>query len=141
MIFPHLHQWIGIAWLMTAVVTGLLRGGWPERVAAVVMTVAWFSSGVVQDRAQVWGPQVAIMAIDLALLAFLLALALRTDRWWPMWATGFHGLGVLVHIALAVDPKIWSRPYFIAQTVFSFLTVLALFVGAIARPARKPVQA
>lgn len=137
MTLNHLYQWIGWFWLIAAIVPALLRGGWPERSAAGAMVVAWFASALAQNTQQLWGAQVGVMIIDLLLLAMLVTIALVSDRWWPMWAAGFHGLGVLVHIAVIVDEKIWGRAYFIAGAVFSFLTLLALFMGSIRRSVRR----
>ncbi len=131
MIFHSLYQWLGIACLMLATAPALWRGGWPERTAAVAMIAAWLGSGLFQNGMKLWGLQVGVMVIDVALLALLLTIALCSDRWWPMWASGFHGLGVFLHVAVLLDPKVWGRAYFIAGSVFSFLTLLALFVGAI----------
>lgn len=138
MTYAHLHQWIGFAWLAAGVAPALLRGGWPERSAAAAMIAAWFGSGLVQNTSQFFGPQVGITAIDLMLLALLVALALKSDRWWPMWAVAFHGLGVMLHLAVLLDGKVMGRAYFIAGAVFSFLTVLALFLGSIRHPRRLP---
>jgi hypothetical protein len=137
MIFHSLYQWLGVAMLILATVPALWRGGWPERTAAVAMIAAWFGSGLVQNGMQLWGVQIGVMLVDLALLGLLLVIALTSNRWWPMWASGFHGMGVLLHIAVLLDPKVWGRAYFIAGTVFSVLTLLALFVGAIRETRRR----
>ncbi|NQE63788.1 hypothetical protein [Caulobacter sp. RHG1] len=131
--YAHLYQWIGFAWLAAGVAPALLRGGWPERSSAAAMIVAWFGSGLVQNTSQFFGPQVGITLIDLMLLTLLVTIALVSDRWWPMWAAAFHGLGVMLHLAVLLDEKVMGRAYFIAGTVFSFLTVLALFLGSIQR--------
>lgn len=137
MIFHSLYQWLGVAMLILATAPALWRGGWPERTAAVAMIAAWFGSGLVQNGMQLWGIQIGVMLVDLALLGLLLVIALTSNRWWPMWASGFHGMGVLLHIAVLLDPKVWGRAYFIAGTVFSVLTLAALFVGAIREPRRR----
>jgi hypothetical protein len=136
----HLYQWVGIAWLLIGVVPAFVRGGWPERSAASAMIIAWVGSAFAQNINQFFGPQVGITVIDLMLLVMLVTIALVSDRWWPMWAAAFHGLGVLLHLAVLVDEKVMGRAYFIAGTVFSFLTVLALFIGSIRRSGRSPAS-
>lgn len=140
MIFHSLYQWLGMALLATATAPALWRGGWPERSAAVAMIIAWLGSGLFQNGMQLLGLQVGVMAIDIALLAVLLTIALYSDRWWPMWACGFHGLCVVLHLAAVLDTKVWGRAIFIAGTLFSFLTLLALFIGALGRSARRAVE-
>lgn len=129
----HVYQWVGLAWLAIGILPALVRGGWPERSAACAMIIAWVGSAFVQNIQQRFGPQVGVTMIDLMLLSLLVTLALVSDRWWPMWAAAFHGLGVLLHLAVLIDQAVMGRAYFIAGTVFSFLTVLALFLGSIRR--------
>jgi hypothetical protein len=137
MTLHHLYQWIGWACLIGAIIPAFLRGGWPERSAAAAMTIAWFGSAFAQNPNQMWGTQAGVMFIDMMLLALLITLALVSDRWWPMWASGFHGLGILLHLAVFLDQRIWGRAYFIAGSLFSFLTLLALFLGSIRRAPNK----
>ena len=138
----HTYQYVGLAWLLVGVVPALLRGGWAERGAAIAMVGAWLTSAYAQNIRQEIGPQVGVTIIDLLLLAVLVWIALVSNRWWPMWAAAFHGLGAMLHLAVLLDQKIMGRAYFIAGAVFSFLTVLALFLGSIRpRPAAAPPDA
>jgi hypothetical protein len=132
-IIHSLYQLLGIGWLALATIPALFRGGWPERAAAGAMIAAWLLSGVFQNGLQIFGVQVGVMVIDIALLVALLVVALTSDRWWPMWSSGFHGLSVLLHFAVLADPQVWGRAYFIAGSVFSFLTLLPLFIGTMRR--------
>jgi hypothetical protein len=141
MIFHSLYQWLGVALLALAIAPAVWRGGWPERLAAGAMIAAWFGSGLVQNGMQLWGLQIGVMLVDVALLVVLLIIALCSNRWWPMWACGFHGLGVLLHLAALLDAKVWGRAVFIAGTVFSVLTLLALFVGALRETGPRPSRA
>ena len=139
--FAFLYQWISLAALMITVATALWRGGWPERVAAVAMAAAWAGTGLVHNGLQMWGVQEGVMVVDSLLLAALLYVALKSDRWWPLWACAFHGLNVVLHFAVMADSKIWGAAYFRASSVFSYLAILALFLGALARPVHRRVAA
>jgi len=138
MTFGAFYQWANLLALLLSTGVAVWRGGWPERIAAVAMAAAWLASAILHDADQLHGPQQLIMAIDLGLFGVLLTLALRSDRWWPMWACAFHGLSVVLALAMLADPGVWSRSGFIAGGVFSYLTMLALFLGALGvkRPAR-----
>lgn len=139
MTFGALYQWANLLALLLASGVALWRGRWPERTAAAAMILAWLASTWLHDADQRLGPQTIIMAIDIALFLTLLTIALRSDRWWPMWACAFHGLSVVLALAMLADPRVWSRAGFIASGVFSYLTMLSLFLGAIARrPADDP---
>jgi hypothetical protein len=135
--FHALYQWASLLALIVACSAALWRGGRPERLAAIAMALAWLASTFAQRSLQLWGPQTQIMIIDGLLLAALLVIALRSDRWWPMWACGFHGLGVLLHVTMMIDPGIWGRAYYVAGAIFSYLTLLALLVGSLSRPRRR----
>lgn len=138
----HSYQYVGLAWLLIGVFPALLRGGWPERSAAIAMVSAWLGSALAQNIDQQIGPQIGVTVIDMLLLALLVGIALVSNRWWPMWASAFHGLGVLLHLAVLLDQKVMGRAYFIGGTVFSFLTVLALLLGSLnRRPTPTPTDA
>ena len=141
MIFHSLYQWISVLALALATGAGLWRGRWPERSAAAAMIVAWLATALFENGTQLWGPQSSVMIIDTLLLVVLLIIALKSDRWWPMWACGFHALSVVLHVAMIADPKIWGRAYFVAGNAFSYLAMAALFVGALNTPRREAARA
>lgn len=134
MTFTALYQWANLLALLLSTGVAAWRGRGPERIAAAAMLLAWIASALSHDATQLFGPQGTIMVIDLALFLVLLTIALRSDRWWPMWACAFHGLSLVLAMAMLADPRVWSRAGFIASGVFSYLTMLSLFVGAVGRP-------
>ncbi|USQ98629.1 hypothetical protein [Caulobacter sp. RL271] len=138
-----LPQWSSLAALLITAGLALWRGGWPERLAGVAMILAWFATYFLYNYHQKFGPQTAMFLVDLALMLVLLFIALRSNRWWPMWACGFHGLSLTLVLATLADPKIPNRASLIAGGgVFSYLAMAALFFGALPRrpaaPARDP---
>lgn len=141
MIFHSLYQWASFLALVVSVAAGLWFGRWPERTGAVAMLAAWLATALSLNGTQLWGPQWSVMAVDVLLLAVLLFIALRSDRWWPMWASGFHGLSVVLHLTVIADPKIWARAYFVAGNAFSYLVMAALLVGALGRRRPTPTDA
>lgn len=133
-----LYQWASLAALLISTGVALWRGGWPERVAAVAMILAWIASALLFKTRLWFGPQTAVFLVDLALFAALLFIALRSDRWWPMWACGFHGLTLILMLATLLDTRISNRAGYIAGGgVFSYLVMAALFLGAL--PRRRPL--
>lgn len=133
------YQWASLAALLIATGVALWRGGWPERVAAVAMILAWFATALFYNSLQRFGPQTAVILVDLALMLVLLFIALRSDRWWPMWTCGFHGLTLILVLANLADHKLSNRAGYIAGGgVFSYLAMAALFCGAL--PRRRPAS-
>jgi hypothetical protein len=108
-------------------------GGRSERVCASiyflgsVATVLASSPVPVRFQASEWG----VLAVDLAVLAALIVLTLRSPRLWPIWATGFHVVGVTTHLAVFADPGILPRAYAHAQSFWAYPMMAALVVGTI----------
>ena len=109
----------------------LLKGGAPERAGAAIMLVASFAT---------WGALIlfgdrhgslerGILAVDLVALAALVALALAADRFWPMFAAGFHLVGVSVHGAIFVNAPVAPLAYAHALGLWSYLTLACLAIG------------
>jgi len=132
-----LHQWASLVFLLLSSGVALSLGGWPERVAGAAMVVAWFATAVLLSRTRLSGLETEVMIVDLALFLVVLGVALKSDRWCPLWAAAFLGLIVLVHFAVILDPRIWGRAYFVASNIFSYLTMLALIAGTLGSRTRK----
>lgn len=108
----------------------LWRGGWPERSAAVAVFAAAAATPLVQSSVFT-SPEYGILAVDLLLLGWLGLLALATDRFWPLWATGFHLVGTIIHVARMVDATIVQPAYATGQIFWSYPVLAALAAGAL----------
>ena len=75
------------------------------------------------------------MAIDLILLAGFYWLALKSDSYWPIWATGFHLLSVISHLAMFISDSVRQILYFSFGAFWSLPVLLAMVIG-IARDRR-----
>ena len=117
--------------LMAAVsALALWRGGEPERVAAVGVLVAWFLTPLAQVPIDLYDPQWGMLAVDTAFLGLLLTLALRSNRIWLLFAAAFQLLGVVIHMAIVVDPSLRSLVYMRGLVIWSYLVLASLAVGA-----------
>ena len=61
-------------------------------------------------------------------LAFV-PIALRADRFWPLWVSAFLGLGVLGHLARLVGPDTFWWAYAVVLTIWSYPIVLLFALG------------
>ena len=59
----------------------------------------------------------------------LTAIALRSPRYWPMFAAAFQLLCVVTHVARVVDPGVRAWAYATGQVIFSQWVFFALGVG------------
>lgn len=111
----------------------LWRGGPPERwggasflIASAATLVAPLPGGPVFRSLEV-----ELLVIDLALLAALLVLAMKANRYWPMWAAAAHSSAVAVHAAKALRPDLVWPIYAVAASASSILVVLILWIGTL----------
>ena len=134
--FDDPHQWAGAAVVAGACLAAALRGGRIERVAAPLFAAAYLTSVFAQDLRRFADPRVTVFAVDAAMLVFLCAVALRSDRWWVLFAAGFQGLAVLVHVAILLDERVMGFAYSVGLNLAGYLVFGALAAGALARPRR-----
>ncbi|WP_369058516.1 hypothetical protein ABOZ73_12765 [Caulobacter sp. 73W] len=136
----HLHtptQQIGMAAVVATAVLAFWRGGRTEAAGATVVLVCWIITPFTQNLNVHLGPQLGILAIDAVLLAFLVALALRSARFWPLWAAGFHALGTVMHLGAMVDPQIVTRAYLTGLFISSYLLLGAIVAGTLLEANRR----
>lgn len=118
----------------------LLRGGVPERwVAALLLAASWAT--LLASAAPVGGfrtVEVYRLSIDLALAAGLTLIALRANRFWPLWIAGFQLMTVGLHGVRAYDPAILPIVYsrLTSQVAYPMCLVLALGTWHYRRRAR-----
>ena len=111
----------------------LWRGGSPERwgagsclLAAAATLIAPLPGGPVYRSLEI-----EIMVIDLVLLAVLLVLAMKANRYWPIWAAAAHSTAVAVHLTKAINPSIVWPLYAVAASASSIAVILILWVGTL----------
>ena len=59
----------------------------------------------------------------------LLVLALRSDRFWPMWAAAFQLVGTMVHLGSMSQTGDFEWAYYVALTFWTFPVFIALMAG------------
>ena len=111
------------------------RGRDLERLAAGAELATWALTLLVfKSRSE--STQWAVLAIDVALFAVLLWIALRSTRYWPLLAAGFQLLALLTHFAHAVDALVSGWAYLTAILIWNYLTLVAIGYGAVTAPRR-----
>lgn len=107
------------------------RGGMPERLAAVAMLVAATATSLTNREAALpfRAVQWQLVWIDAALLGALLVIALRANRFWPLWVAAIQCLALAAHAARAFDPGILPLAYWWIVGKLSYPMLLLLVVG------------
>lgn len=107
-----------------------LFGGSAGRRIALIYISACTATSFVTQRAGDWvHPHMPAMGVDLALLAALLWVALRSDRWFPIWFAGLHLVAVSTHFASILAPHFSPRVYFAVQAFWSIPMLFLLAIG------------
>jgi len=103
------------------------RGGTPERLAGLAGLVAAAATIIVNLRTEAGSErlEVEVLIVDLVLLVFLVWLAVKANRFWPLWMTAAHGIAIAVHLAKAATPEI-DWPVYTFFSKGSALAVLAI---------------
>lgn len=111
------------------------RGGTDERVGAAIMLVgsAFTVASMLSPSFDWSGSRSGMVIVDLAVLAALLILSLRTDRFWPLWMTAFHLIGVTSHLAMLVETSNALPAYAMLQGFWAYPMLAALVIGTAAR--------
>lgn len=109
----------------------LARGGRPERIGAVTMFVGCFLTLAVNSplSERYASVEVAILVVDAVMLGIFAALALSSDRYWPLWVSALQLLVVLAHVAKLADPEMLRNGYGFVMAVWSYPQLLAIALG------------
>lgn len=105
------------------------KGGAEERVAAITYGSAALVAPLIRDQRWI-GTQWGLFWVDAVCFSLLLIIAMRTKRYWPIWAAGFQLLALLMHPASMVDKAVGAWAYITAGIIWTYLTLFAIGIGA-----------
>jgi hypothetical protein len=115
--------------LLTVVSLAFRRGDRETRIAACICVAASVLSALLMT----FHTQVAagVAVVDLAVLGLFVALALRTERFWPLWIAGLQLTTVLGHLLRLLEPGLVNIVYAAAMRFWAYPILLILIVAAI----------
>ncbi|WP_310497677.1 hypothetical protein [Sandarakinorhabdus sp.] len=123
-----MFQFMGLAALFGSVFMAWRWGGRDEKIAALGFLLATLATSLA-NQSQYAHTETGVLVVDLALLAGLLTLALRSDRFWPMWAAAFQLVGITVHVASMTEQGDFAWAYAVGLIFWSYPVLLALMAG------------
>jgi hypothetical protein len=127
-----IHRIVFDVLLLVSCGYALWRGRKYERIAALVFVSAtllsFFGESPVQHRYA--GIEITDLLVDNGVLVALIAIALLSDRFWPLWAAGLQLVDSMSHFMKAVDADLIPTVYGAAERFWSFPILLVLLVGA-----------
>lgn len=117
----------------------LLRGGAPERIGAGIFITGFVLTGLTVSSmaGQAYrSAELGVLAVDGAMLAAFLVLALRSQRFWPIWMSALQAVQVAGHLTKIAYPDLMPWAYGIAQALWSY-PMMALLIAATWRHSRR----
>jgi len=75
------------------------------------------------------GLEIGVAVVDLATLAAFTAVALRSERFWPLWISGLQLTTSLAHIFKAMDGSLFPIAYAAAGRFWGYPILIILAVG------------
>lgn len=112
-------------------VYAFLRGGAECRIAATICAVASIASLVL---ASPWATSYSriesgIFFVDLAVLIGFTAIALRSDRFWPLWIAGLQLTTIIAHLFKVVDLDLIPAVYAAAARSWVYPIFLVIVIA------------
>lgn len=109
----------------------MLRGGAPERIGATILAVGSILTVVAVSAPAIrFGTvEIGIFLVDVAALVGFLILALRAERWWPLWVTALQAIGITAHAVKLVNPEVIRWAYAFALAFWSYPMLFLLVFG------------
>ena len=120
-------------WLLLIGVSAyaLARGKLDERLAAGICILATLATRfVVSPLTQRYsGVEVGVMLVDVLALAGFVAIALRTDRFWPLWVAGLQLTTMLSHMLKAIRLELMPQAYAAAERLWVYPIFVLIVIG------------
>jgi len=109
----------------------LIRGRRDERQVCIILVVGVLATHFVISPVshRFAGRETHVMEVDVAVLAGFVWVALRSERFWPLWIAGLQLTTVLGHLLKAMENSLISWAYGAALVFWSYPIVLILAVG------------
>ena len=107
-----------------------VRGRLDERIAAGTCILATFATNIVYTPSGSYaGVETGVLLVDLGALAAFTFLALRSDRFWPLWVAGLQLATVGAHAVKAVELDLMPQAYAAAARFWIYPIFLIIAAG------------
>jgi len=120
-------------WTLLTLTCGyaLTRGRTDERLVAAVCLVASVVTAFALSpwRQRYSGVETDELLVDIVTLAAFVFVALRSNRFWPLWVAGLQLTTSMSHMLKAVDLGLVPQAYAAAEKFWSYPILLILAVG------------
>lgn len=111
-----------------------VKGGGPERVGMAIYVagaaLTYLTYLAVSAPSSVFrGVEVGVLIPDVVTFLAFILLALRANRFWPLWVSALLGVPVVGHVARLLAPQVIPWAYAVVLSIWSY-PILLVMVGA-----------
>jgi hypothetical protein len=125
-----------VALLIVCTAYALLSGGAPERMGASAYALAVAATHLIlltraarTQNAEFQSVELGVLVVDVLLFISFTVLALRANRFWPIWVSALLGLGVLGHLARWLGPDVIPWAYAAILSIWSYPILVIIALG------------
>ena len=120
-------------WIVLLAVSAyaFVRGQLDERWAATICIAATVGTILVHSPLSVRfsSVEIGVLIVDVVALLAFTAIALRTDRFWPLWVAGLQLTTTMAHFLKAIDAQMMPQVYAAAARLWVYPIFLIIVVG------------
>ena len=118
--------------LLGVVALALRRGDFETRLAAgIALLATLLSAASVTLFGGAQPVEIWVAVVDIGVLVAFVVIALRSSRFWPLWAAGLQLTTVLAHVLRLLSPDLVNIAYQAAMRFWSYPILLILAVAAL----------
>jgi len=127
-----------VALLLACTAYAMAAGGGPERVGAGIYALSCVLSVIAYQAPPIRfeSVEIGVFLVDVAVFIAFVPLALRANRYWPLWVSALLGIGVLGHLAMLVHPRVIPWAYAAVLSMWSYPILLLIVIGTAAHRRR-----
>ena len=120
------------ALLLVVTLYAFVAGGGPERIGAGAYALACIASHLLFSAPSIKYRfvETGVFIVDIVVFLAFTIIALRANRFWPLWVTALLGLGVLAHLARWAGPGAIPWAYQVIMSIWSYPILALIAVGA-----------
>jgi hypothetical protein len=130
------------ALLFAVTLYAFVAGGRPERIGAALYAVACIASHYVYSAPAIkfHALETNVFVIDAVLFLAFVVLALRANRFWPIWVSALLGLGVLAHLGRLAGSGTMPWAYHVVMSIWSYPILALIAAGTWSHRRRRTIS-